>query len=56
MLPIWQPCMYEELGLQYYLNNCYSDVSCMSMSSSELSDLEKMLFLETPTGPFPLIQ
>ena len=40
MLPIGRPCTYEKLLLQY-VNNRYSHVSCMSMRSSELSDLEK---------------
>ena len=35
-----RPCTYEKLLLQYYVNNRYSDVSCMSMRSSESLDLE----------------
>jgi hypothetical protein len=41
VLPIRRPCTYEKLLLQYYVNNRYSDISCMS--SSELWDLEKKL-------------
>ena len=36
---------------KYYVNNCYSDVSCVKMRSSVLSDLETIW--ETPTGLFP---
>ena len=38
-----RPCKYEKLLQQYYLNNRYSNVSCMNLCSSELSDLEKIL-------------
>ena len=41
MLPIRRPCTYKKLLLEYYVNNRYSDVSCTSMRSSELSELEK---------------
>ena len=38
-MSIRQPCAYEKLLLQYYVNNRYSDVSCMSMRSSELTGI-----------------
>ena len=41
MLTIRRPYTYAKLLLQYYVNNRYSDASCMSMGSSELLDLEK---------------
>ena len=40
----------RKLLMQYYVNNCYSDVYCMSLCSSELSDLEEIL--GNKTGPF----
>ena len=43
VLAILLPCTHEKLLLQYYVNNRYSDFSCMSMWSSELFDLEKFL-------------
>ena len=52
MLPIRRPGTYEKLLLQYYVNNRYSVVSCMSRNS-ELSGLEKNW--ETHTGSFPTI-